>query len=226
MKEILSFFIVLISLCMPFMKACSKNNETMQYEVMNVDSIDLSGTLNENIKNEQQEVQLVEEKKEAILTKQEEFNLELAELDSILDKKEWFLAYKDLVFEYSKWIDPPETVFDVFTEEEVRLMCQTVETECYQRDFDCKVNVASVIFNRYYNGKFGDMITEIITSPKQFAYYRETLTEDSILAVQYAFEIADTAQGALYFHSFDEAMPEFNRAKYIFSDHATHHFYK
>ena len=171
-----------------------------------------------------EEVQLVVEDIETI--KYEELQSKLNIIKQIEDKKEWFLAYKDLVFEYTKWVDPPETVFDVFTEEEVNLICRVVETETYQRSFDCKVNVASVIFNRFEDGRFGDTITEIITAPKQFAYFREIIDEETILAVMYAYEIEDTAQGALFFHSFKEAMPTFSGADYIFSDQAVHHFYK
>lgn len=152
---------------------------------------------------------------------------EMSDIEMIEDNKEWFLAYKDIVNRYSKWFDPPETVFDVFSEEEIRLICQVVETECYDQDFDSKCNVASIVFNRLESGEFGDTITEIVTAtnPKQFAYGREKLTEDSILAVQYAFEIEDTTNGALYFHS-NSKTDTFNRASYLFTDLAGHHFYK
>ena len=42
----------------------------------------------------------------------------------------------------------------------------------------------------------------------------------------YAYEIEDTTNGALYFNSFEEPPEIFNKAKYIFSDNAVHHFYK
>ena len=152
---------------------------------------------------------------------------DMEEIESISSNKEWFLAYKDIVFKYAKWCEPPKTVFDVFNAEEVRLMCQTVETECYDRDFDSKCNVASVIFNRFYSGKFGSTIEEIITTPRQFAYFREKITEDSILAVMYAFEIGDTTNGALFFHSKKKEKGEtFCGASYIFTDSIGHSFYK
>ena len=118
----------------------------------------------------------------------------------------------------------PETVFDVFTVEEVALICRMVETECYQQDFDSKVNVACVAFNRFNSGKFGDTMKEVITSPKQFAYGRINLDEDTIWAVQYAFEVGDTTQGALFFHSMKKT-DTFCGRKWIFSDNAIHHFY-
>lgn len=153
-----------------------------------------------------------------------EFHSKHDEIKKIIDKKEYFLAYKDLVFKYIKWIDPPQTVFDVFTEEEVRLICRMVETECYQQDFDSKVNVACVAFNRFNSGKFGDTIKEVITRPNQFAYGRTILAEDTILAVQYAFEVGDTTQGALFFHSMKKT-ETFSGRTWIFTDNAGHNFY-
>lgn len=157
----------------------------------------------------------------------EKIQKEMAIIKSIEDKKEWFIAYKDIVHKYAKWFDPPETVFDIFSEEEVKLICRVVETECYDQDFDSKCNIASVVFNRLESGEFGTTITEIVTAtnPKQFAYGREALTDDSILAVQYAFEIEDTTGGALYFHS-NPKTDKFSGASYLFTDHAGHHFYK
>ena len=161
--------------------------------------------------------------KEPELTKEEELQQKLNKIkcDNI---KEWFIAYKDLVFKYAKWVEVPKTVFDAFTEEEVRLMCQMIETECYQRDFESKVNVANVAFNRLDSGEFGDTIKEVITMPNQFSYWRTTLAEDTILALQYAFEMEDTTQGALYFHG-NKKTETFCKRKWIFSDSAIHHFY-
>lgn len=155
----------------------------------------------------------------------QEMQEKMSEIESIEDNKEWFLAYKDIVFEYAEWIDPPETIFDYYAEDEVRLICRVVETETYQCDFDSKVNVANVVLNRIESGEFGETVEEIITTENQFAYGRETITEDTILAVIFSFEIQDTTNGALFFHS-NEKTEMFNGAKYIFTDNAGHHFYK
>lgn len=154
-----------------------------------------------------------------------EMQEKISEIESIEDRKEWFLAYKDIVFKYAKWIDPPETIYDCFTEDEVRLICRVVETETYQCDFDSKVNVANVVLNRIESGEFGDTVEDVITTENQFAYGREVLTEDTILAVMFSFEIKDTTNGALFFHS-NEKTDTFNDANYIFTDGAGHHFYK
>lgn len=154
----------------------------------------------------------------------QEMQEKMSEIESIEDNKEWFLAYKDIVFEYAELIDPPETVFDYFTEYEVNLICRVVETETYQCDFDSKVNVANVVLNRIESGDFGDTVEEVITTECQFAYGRNVITEDTILAVMYAFEMIDTTNGALFFHS-NEKTDTFCGRDYIFSDDAVHHFY-
>lgn len=167
-----------------------------------------------------EEVKLTEQE-----IKEKEFHFKHDEIKQITDKKDYFLAYKDLVFKYVKWIDLPKTVFDAYTEEEVRLICKTVETECYQQEFDAKVNVASVIFNRIKSGEFGDTVTEVITNPNQFAYGRDVITEDTILAVQYAYEIEDTTDGCIAFRS-GKKPEKWYSWKLIFIDEAGHGFYK
>lgn len=150
-------------------------------------------------------------------------------LEPIEDKKEWFISYKLLIKQNKDLIEIPKTIYDEFSEEEIYLIQRVVETETYQRSFECKANIASVVLNRFYSGKFGNTITKVVTSPHQFAYRRENITEDTILAVEYAFEIGDTTQGALFFHSFkgkEEPRKTFCGANYIFSDDAIHHFYK
>ena len=154
----------------------------------------------------------------------QEMQEKMSEIESIEDSKEWFLAYKDIVFKYAKWIEPPETIFDYFTEDEVRLICRVVETETYQCDFDSKVNIANVVLNRIESGEFGETVEEVITTESQFAYGREVITEDTILAVMFAFEFEDTTNGALYFHS-NKQTDTFCGKSYIFSDDAVHHFY-
>lgn len=147
------------------------------------------------------------------------------EIEKIEDEMEWFIAYKEIVNDYYGVLDPPETIYDYFTEDEIRLICRVVETETYDQDFMSKVNVANVVLNRYYSDEFGETITEIVTSPYQFAYGRKNITEDTIWAVMYAFEIEDTTEGALFFHS-NSKTNTFNGANYIFTDSCGHHFYK
>lgn len=164
---------------------------------------------------------------ESVYSIQDQLNKEISELEYIQDKKEWFIAYKDIINKYSNYFDTPETIFDVYTSDEIALICMVVETECYGCDFDSKCNVASVILNRVSSkdSSFGDTVSEVITSDNQFAYDRSNITEDTILSVMYAYEIEDTTGGCVAFRS-DKKPDTWYGWVYSFTDNCGHHFYK
>ena len=156
----------------------------------------------------------------------EEMNQKMAEIESIEDKKEWFIAYKSIIEEYSYIIDPPETIYEYFTEEELDLLFHVVQAEigdeCYS--FEQKANVASVVFNRLYHEKFPDALSEILVydqfSPISNGRYKEVVvSENTILACEYAFTVENTGQGCLFFDSNNTL-----KYNYVFSDEA-HNFY-
>lgn len=146
------------------------------------------------------------------------------ELESITDKEEWFIAYKNLINEYSEWVDSPESIYDVYSNSDIYLMQRCIETETFEQDFESKVNVASVILNRLNSEKFSNDVSKVIVKG-QFAFGRKKISEDTKLALEYAYMIGDTTEGALYFHSL-AYRPRFNGADYIFTDAAGHHFYR
>lgn len=168
----------------------------------------------------------VEEVKKDYETAVEEMNMKMEEIDSISDIKEWFLSYKTIVEEYENIIDPPETIYDYFSENELDLLFRVVQAEIGDKySFTQKVNVASVIFNRLNHEKFPNTISDILI-PSQFAtisdgrYKKVEVSEATILACEYAFEIADTTDGCLFFDSNNKLKYEF-----IYNDGA-HNFYK
>lgn len=154
-----------------------------------------------------------------------EMQEEMKEIESIEDKKEWFLAYKKIINEYSEVIDPPETVYDYFTEEEIYLIQRTIETECYDKDFKYKCNVANVILNRIESKEFGNTVEEVITTESQFAYWRKDITDDTVLALEFSFSICDTTNGCVAFRS-DKKVETWYSWSYAFSDDIGHHFYR
>lgn len=214
-KLILSTLVTLIL----FLSSLFSESETKQ-EIIEIKAIPIEETT--EVIHTQTPQSTLDPYETAILNMQ----LDMEEIKSIEDKKEWFLAYKDVLFKYKKWIDLPETVFDCFTSKEVDLILKAVETECYDQNFESKCNVASVIFNRIeIKGEFGDSVEEIITRPKQFAYGRDIITEDTILAVMYAWEIEDTTYGCVAFRS--KSKPEkWRKWERQFIDDAGHGFYK
>lgn len=150
----------------------------------------------------------------------------MMEIESITDKKEWFVAYKNIVDEYSYIIDPPETIYDCFTEEELDLLFHVVQAEIGDEySFAQKVNVSSVIFNRLEHERFPNTLSEILVydqfSPISDGRYKEVeVSEDTILACEYAFQIEDTTGGCLFFDSNNTLNYQF-----VFNDSA-HNFYK
>lgn len=174
-------------------------------------------------------IEYVEVEPEKSVVMAEELFQRSAELNKIkeegyLSNKEWFLLYKDLIHEYADYCDPPETIYDVYTEDEIFYIQRMIETEVYGGDFDSKVNVANVALNRINDDSWGDTPIEVITKPGQFAYYRTTITEETILALEYAYEIEDTTGGALYFRS-DIAPATWNGKSFKFKDNVGHAFY-
>ena len=142
------------------------------------------------------------------------------------DLYNWFLKYQKLANIYDSDRD---TVDVFFTEEEIQLMYQVIETETYQATFYQKVNVANVLLNRFQvgleTGKFGDDMKEIITSKNQFAYYRTEISQSTKDALTFAFEVKDTTNGSIGFKS-DRKVEKFNGWKYSDLYDEAHWFYK
>lgn len=146
---------------------------------------------------------------------------------------EWFKKYKEIQDEYSEWIDPDETIYDYFDEFELDLLFRIVETEVRgENNFDEKVNVANVIFNRIKHEDFPTNLIDILTEYPQFssytsgAYKNVEITETTILACEYAFQFQDTTNGALWFDSTrGNSWADRNR-EYIFTDSVGHSFYR
>lgn len=146
------------------------------------------------------------------------------EISIIEDDMEWFVAYKAIIEEYSEWLDPPLSVYDMFTEEEIRYMLKCIETEVHGKDFNSKCNVASVILNRIDKSKGATDAVAIVTAPNQFAYGRDEIEESTILALEYTVMCGRTTYEALWFRS-DVKLDAWRGNIYLFTDKAGHHFY-
>ena len=178
-----------------------------------------------NVVEHEEIVEEIEEELDEYEIAAQECRAELDEIESICDNMEWYIAYKDVIAKYSDVLDPPESIYDVYTEDEINIMCRVIETEVYQAPFDAKVNVANVILNRINSGDFGDTVYEVCTKPGQFAYGRKKISDDTVLALEYAYQICDTTYGSTYFHSNKTAKKTWNNADYVMTDEVGHHFY-
>lgn len=65
----------------------------------------------------------------------------------------------------------------------------------------------------------------MITSPNQFAYNKEYITESTILSVMYVYEIGDTTDGCIAFRN-DQRPTKWRSWKYVFTDDVGHNFYR
>ena len=114
----------------------------------------------------------------------------------------------------------------VFSEDELDLLFRVVQAEVGDEySFEPKVNVASVIFNRLEHERFPDTLSEILVynqfSPISDGRYKEIeVSEDTILACEYAFQAEDITNGCLFFDSNNTLNYQF-----VFNDSA-HNFYK
>lgn len=123
------------------------------------------------------------------------------------DLKEWYLDYKSIFTKYDLFIDKPETIYDYYTEKELDLLFRVVQAEVGDEySFEQKCNVASIILNRIEDDAFGDGMFGVLTDD-QFAtiangrYLEVEVSEDTILACEFSFEIDDTTDGCLFFDS-------------------------
>lgn len=123
------------------------------------------------------------------------------------DLKEWYLDYKSIFTKYELFIDKPETIYDYYTEKELDLLFRVVQAEVGDEySFEQKCNVASIILNRIENKEFGDGMFGVLTED-QFTtiangrYLEVEVSEDTILACEFSFEIDDTTDGCLFFDS-------------------------
>ena len=134
----------------------------------------------------------------------------------------WWYGYQIMIQDFE---DQPEHLTDIYSEEELKHLYWCVEIEAHDGDFLSKVNVANVIFNRLADGRYGDSLIEVLTAENQFACRPVDITESTIQACAYAFEMEDTTNGALSFHS-NSHRNTFNNQDYLFTDNIGHHFYK
>lgn len=163
----------------------------------------------------------------------QEMQSKMKEIESIEDEMEWFIAYKNIVNEYKDVIDPPETIYDYFAEDELNMLFGVVQAEVGDEwEFSHKVNAASVIFNRLYSDQLNfanqDTLSKVLV-PSEFCtvrsgrYKRVEVSEMTILACEYAFEIADTTNGALFFDN-NGAHKRSRKYEWVMNDGA-HNFY-
>lgn len=154
----------------------------------------------------------------------QEIENELQSISNVEEIKEWFVLYKNITEQYQIFLY--KNIYNEFSSEELDMLFAVVQAEIGDEySFEQKVHVANVIFNRMYHESFPNTLSEILIS-SQFStisngrYKTVEVSEDTILACEYAFMFGDTTNGALFFDSNGVLNYEF-----IYNDGA-HNFYK
>lgn len=114
---------------------------------------------------------------------------------------------------------------DAYTESELKLIYQVVETEMGGCDTKEKSYVASVIFNmiNHPTKRFGKTVKSIIKCPNRFCIGRNKISESTKEAVKMAYE-ENTAPGCYAFHCMRKRA-RFAGWSYKFSDKYGVHYY-
>ena len=150
----------------------------------------------------------------------------MLELKNTSDKEEWFKRYKEVIEKNSLVLDPPESIYDYFSDEELELFFRVVQAEVGDENtFEQKCNVAAVILNRIEHDRFDNEMFKILTSDqfctiRNDSYKNVEVSESTILACEYVYEIEDPTDGCLFFDNNGTLKYQF-----VFSDGA-HNFYK
>jgi hypothetical protein len=220
-KIILSILIISIisSLILLLNSSLYKEDIKITNSLYNVSLLELQvKTLNDNYCK-------LEEEKEDLIYEQVIREQELIEPFKYTDMENYIIQYNNIVSKYSEYLDVPEVIEDYYTEEQINMMLSCIETEAYQCSFEAKVNVATVIFNRVENELYPTDPIEVVTATNQFAYGREIITEDTKLALEYAwlFQNTNLDKNCIGFRS-DKLVKDWNGWKYIYTD-GYHYFY-
>lgn len=135
--------------------------------------------------------------------------------------------------------DQPETIYDLYSEQEIEILQRIVEAEATNQTIESKINVANVILNRVNSEKFPNTIKEVVfqKNPTQFSptsdgrYNEVDISDDTIEACEKAFTEKDTTDGALFFCNPRDVknlqtQSWFRKLTYIMKDDSGHSFYK
>lgn len=157
-----------------------------------------------------------------LLNDSAQYDIELISYIKEYDKELYYELYINILNKYN--LNIPNNLYDDFSENEILYMQKCIETETYQCGFDAKVNVASVILNRIEHESFPNNAVDVVTSPKQFCYTRNNISQDTITALEYAYLFNGDFEDAIYFQS-SGYKETFNGAEYVGTD-GYHWFYK
>ena len=174
----------------------------------------------------------IEVEEDTVSEREREMYDEMIRVAYIEDRKEWFIEYKKLFEKYPEFLAKQESIYDVYSDSELKKLFRTIEAEATGGTFQDKVNVAVTIFNRINHEEFGSTIDEVITSD-QFSplqdgrYYKVVVTEETVLACEYAYIFRIIEHDALFFDRTNgNSWAHRNREEVEVDGDNAHRFYK
>lgn len=174
----------------------------------------------------------IEVEEDTVSEREREMYDEMIRVAYIEDRKEWFIEYKKLFEKYPEFLAKQESIYDVYSDSELKKLFRTIEAEATGGTFQDKVNVAVTIFNRINHEEFGSTIDEVITSD-QFSplqdgrYYKVAVTEETVLACEYAYIFRIIEHDALFFDRTNgNSWAHRNREEVEVDGDNAHRFYK
>lgn len=174
----------------------------------------------------------IEVEEDTVSEREREMYDEMIRVAYIEDRKEWFIEYKKLFEKYPDFLAKQESIYDVYSDSELKKLFRTIEAEATGGTFQDKVNVAVTIFNRINHEEFGSTIDEVITSD-QFSplqdgrYYKVAVTEETVLACEYAYIFRIIEHDALFFDRTNgNSWAHRNREEVEVDGDNAHRFYK
>lgn len=174
----------------------------------------------------------IEPEEDVVSEREQEMYDEMIRIAYIEDRKEWFIEYKKLFEKYPEFLAKQESIYDVYSDSELKKLFRTIEAEATGGTFQDKVNVAVTIFNRINHEEFGSTIDEVITSD-QFSplqdgrYYKVAVTEETVLACEYAYIFRIIEHDALFFDRTNgNSWAHRNREEVEVDGDNAHRFYK
>ena len=204
-------------------------DQTVKIEKLNTQNIALSKTLEATQEYATTESNLADEYKSKLYVQEDDLLGLIDTLDGY-SKQDYLEAYKVIIKDYGV---PKKGIYDVTTDSEFKFICQIVQAEIGGGTFEQKVNVATVIINRYKSNLFPSTWNDILKQEGQFSSYWDgryktvKVTDDTIQAIEYAYYFgSDQITDSTYFCA-DTEMSEWHTKNLIkVYDDGKHTFFK
>lgn len=181
MKKALKILVIVL-LIIAYLGTCyTINTEIIEEKEIALESEPIIISAPQNYPAPKPIIKIIEE------TPEEKYQKEISQLDEIKeDMMEYILQYKTILDKYPEISSEIATIYDVFTEDEITLVCRCIQSEVENCPFFAKVHVAEVVLNRLYSDAYPNEISKVVV-PGQFSLSRDYYSEESLLAFEYAY---------------------------------------